>query len=97
MRNRLFSFLAAAGCDPPGDASDALRVFLAIDNRSGYKGKIEDPQTRELVLIGSKNQSHYRYEEYFVTVVEYSFPERHVSSSSIGGGRILCSSCKNID
>ena len=45
-------------------------------------------------MIGREYQSHDRYEENFVTVVEYIFPERHVSSSSIGGGRILCSSCK---
>jgi hypothetical protein len=46
--------------------------------------------------MGSKFQNHERYEEYFVSMVEYIFDERHRSSSSIGGGRILCSSCKRI-
>ena len=45
--------------------------------------------------MGRKFQSHDRYEENFVTMVEFIFDERHLSSSSIGGGRILCSSCKS--
>ncbi len=46
-------------------------------------------------MIGRKYQSHERYEENFVTVVELIFDERHLSSSSIGGGRILCSKQEN--
>jgi hypothetical protein len=46
--------------------------------------------------MGRKFQNHKRYEENFVTVVEFVFDERHRSSSSIGGGRILCSGCKII-
>lgn len=46
-------------------------------------------------MIGRKYQSHERYEENFVTVVEFFFDEHHLSSSSIGGGRILCSKQKN--
>ena len=41
--------------------------------------------------MGRKYQNHERYEENFVT-----FAERHLSSSSIGGGRIPCSSYKRI-
>jgi len=45
--------------------------------------------------MGRTYQSHDRYEENFVTMVEFIFDQRHLSSSSIGGGRILCcSSCK---
>ena len=46
-------------------------------------------------MRGRKYQSHERYEENFVTVVEFTFHERHMSSSSIDGGRILCSKQKN--
>lgn len=46
--------------------------------------------------MGRKYQSHDRYEENFVTMVEFIFDESHLSSSSIAGGRILCSSCKRI-
>ena len=45
--------------------------------------------------MGRKFQNQDRYEKNFVTVVEFIF-ERHLSSSSIGGGRILCSSRKRI-
>ena len=41
--------------------------------------------------MGRKYQSHDRYEENFVTVVDYIFDEPHLSSSSIGGGRIFWS------
>jgi hypothetical protein len=47
--------------------------------------------------MGRKYQNHERCEENFVTVIEFIFDERHQSSSSIGGGRILCSSCKRIE
>jgi hypothetical protein len=47
-------------------------------------------------VIGRKYQSHDRYEENFVAMVEFIFDVRHLSSSSIGGGRIPCSSCKRI-
>ncbi len=43
-----------------------------------------------------KLQGHERNEEYLVTLVESVFDECHWSSSSIGGGRIPCSSCKRI-
>lgn len=43
MRNRLFSFHAATGCHPLGDASDALCVLTPIDNCSGYQAKTENP------------------------------------------------------
>lgn len=46
--------------------------------------------------MGQKYQNHERYEENFVTVIEFIFDERHLSSSSIGGGRMPCSSCKRI-
>ncbi len=46
--------------------------------------------------MGRELQSYERYEENFVTLVEFVFAERHLSSSSIGGGRIHCSSCKRI-
>jgi hypothetical protein len=39
--------------------------------------------------MGRKYQSHDRYEENFVTVVEFIFDERHLSSSSIVGGGYL--------
>jgi hypothetical protein len=45
--------------------------------------------------MGRKEQNHDRYEENFVTMIEFIF-ERHLSSSSIGGGRIPCSGCKRI-
>jgi hypothetical protein len=96
VRNRLSSFHAAAGCDPPGYASDPLCVLIPIDNCNGYQEKTENPQNREFVVMGRKIQSHERYEENFVTMVESIFVERHLSSSSIGGGRDLCSSCKRI-
>jgi hypothetical protein len=46
--------------------------------------------------MGRKFQSHERYEENFVSVVEFNFDELHLSSSSIGGGRIPCSSGKEV-
>lgn len=46
--------------------------------------------------MGRKYQSHERYEKNFVTMVEFIFAERHLSSSSIGGGRIICSSRKRM-
>jgi hypothetical protein len=36
--------------------------------------------------MGRKYQSHNRYKENFVTLVEFIFDDRHLSSSSIGGG-----------
>lgn len=36
--------------------------------------------------MGRKFQNHERYEENFVTMVEFIFDERHLSSSSVGGG-----------
>ncbi len=60
VRNRLSNLFAAAGCDPPGDASDELSVLLPIDNCSGNQDKAENPQTREFVLMGRKEQSHDR-------------------------------------
>ncbi len=46
--------------------------------------------------MGRKFQNHERCEENFVPMVEFGFDERHQASSSIGGGRIHCSSCKRI-
>ena len=70
MRNRLFSFHAAARCDSPGQASDALCVVLTpIDKCSGYEANTENPKTRELVVMGGKYQNHERKEENFVAFV----------------------------
>jgi hypothetical protein len=85
LRNRLSSFHAAAGCDLFSDTSNAISVPLPIDDCSSYQTETENRYTREFVLVRSKQQNHDRPEKNFVTVAEFGFSYRHLSSSMSGG------------